>query len=63
MRGFAEDRLGAPATLDRNGLPTGGNALLVLNSEVRVPVWRGLIAAGFVAAGLGIFYAEWVAGT
>lgn len=51
VRGFAQDRLGEPATLDRNGLPTGGNALLVFNTEVRVPVWRGLIAAGFVDAG------------
>jgi outer membrane protein insertion porin family len=51
VRGFAQDRLGEPATLDRNGLPTGGNALLIFNSEVRVPVWRGLIAAAFVDAG------------
>ncbi len=51
VRGFAQDRLGEPATLDRNGLPTGGNALLVLNSEIRVPVWRGLVAAAFVDAG------------
>ena len=51
VRGFAQDRLGEPATLDRNGLPTGGNALLIFNSEVRVPVWRGLILAGFVDAG------------
>ncbi len=51
VRGFAQDRLGEPATLDRNGLPTGGNALLIFNSEVRVPVWKGLVAAGFVDAG------------
>ena len=51
VRGFAEDRLGEPATLDRNGLPTGGNALVVFNGEVRVPVWRGLVAAAFVDAG------------
>lgn len=51
VRGFAQDRLGEPATLDRNGLPTGGNALLIFNTEVRVPVWRGLIAAAFVDAG------------
>jgi outer membrane protein insertion porin family len=51
VRGFAQDRLGEPATLDRNGLPTGGNALLIFNTEVRVPVWRGLIAAGFLDAG------------
>jgi len=51
VRGFAQDRLGEPATLDRNGLPTGGNALVVFNTEVRVPVWRGLVAAAFVDAG------------
>lgn len=51
VRGFAQDRLGEPATLDRNGLPTGGNALLIFNTEVRVPVWRGLVAAAFVDAG------------
>ena len=51
VRGFAQDRLGEPATLDRNGLPSGGNALLIFNSEIRVPVWRGLIAAGFLDAG------------
>ncbi len=51
MRGFAQDRLGEPSTLDRNGLPTGGNALLIFNGEVRVPVWRGLVAAGFFDAG------------
>jgi outer membrane protein insertion porin family len=51
VRGFAQDRLGEPSTLDRNGLPTGGNALLIFNGEVRVPVWRGLVAAGFFDAG------------
>jgi hypothetical protein len=51
VRGFAQDRLGEPATLDRNGLPTGGNALVIFNTEVRVPVWRGLIAAAFFDAG------------
>jgi len=51
VRGFAQDRLGEMATLDRNGLPTGGNALLVFNGEVRVAVWRGLAAAAFMDAG------------
>lgn len=51
VRGFAQDRLGEAATLDRNGLPSGGNALLVFNGEVRVPVWRGLVAAAFMDAG------------
>lgn len=51
VRGFALDRLGAPATLDRNGLPTGGNALVVFNSEVRFPVWKSIGAAAFLDAG------------
>lgn len=51
VRGFALDRLGAPATLDRNGLPTGGNALVVFNGEVRFPVWKSVGAAAFVDAG------------
>lgn len=51
VRGFALDRLGAPATLDRNGLPTGGNAVVVFNSEVRFPVWKSIGAAAFIDAG------------
>lgn len=51
VRGFALDRLGAPATLDRNGLPTGGNAVVVFNGEVRFPVWKSVGAAAFVDAG------------
>lgn len=51
VRGFTLDRLGEAATLDRNGLPTGGNALVVLNAEARVPVWRSLAAAVFLDAG------------
>ena len=51
VRGFALDRLGAPATLDRNGLPTGGNAVVVFNGEVRFPVWKSIGAAAFLDAG------------
>ena len=40
VRGFALDQLGTPATKDQNGFPTGGNALLILNAELRVPVRR-----------------------
>lgn len=48
VRGFAEDGLG-PA--DTFGLPAGGDALVVLNQEVRVPIvsrFRGVV---FVDAG------------
>ena len=41
VRGYALDRLGIPfQTIDANGFPTGGNAVFVLNAELRVPVDR-----------------------
>ena len=51
VRGYALDRLGTPETIDRNGFPTGGHAVAIFNTELRVPVWRGLGAVGFVDAG------------
>ena len=51
VRGFALDRLGTESTLDSNGFPTGGNALMILNAEVRVPVTRTLGGVVFVDAG------------
>ncbi len=51
VRGFTLDRLGAPETLDRNGVPSGGNAVVVFNGEVRFPVWRSLGGAAFVDVG------------
>jgi outer membrane translocation and assembly module TamA len=51
VRGYALDRLGTPETIDRNGFPIGGNAVIVLNSELRVPVWRDVGVVGFVDAG------------
>ena len=51
VRGFALDRLGDGATIDQNGFPTGGNALVVLNSELRVPVSGALQVVGFLDAG------------
>ncbi|HEX7087075.1 MAG TPA: POTRA domain-containing protein [Vicinamibacterales bacterium] len=51
VRGYALDRLGTPETIDRNGFPTGGHAVAILNSELRIPVWGGLGAVGFVDAG------------
>ena len=51
VRGFALDRLGDDPTIDENGFPTGGNALIVLNSELRVPVIGALQVVGFLDAG------------
>lgn len=51
VRGFALDQLGTPATIDANGFPIGGDGLVILNAELRVPVWRGLGVVGFLDAG------------
>jgi outer membrane protein insertion porin family len=51
IRGFALDGVGAPNTISANGYPTGGNAVLLLNGELRFPVWRDLGAVVFVDGG------------
>lgn len=51
VRGFALDSLGTAKTLTASGFPRGGNGLVLLNAELRVPVWRDLGAAFFVDAG------------
>ncbi len=51
VRGFALDRLGDESTIGANGFPTGGNALIVLNSELRMPVFGPLQVVGFLDAG------------
>jgi outer membrane protein assembly complex protein YaeT len=51
VRGFAQDRLGAPGTIDINGFPRGGNGLVVLNGELRFHVWGAIGAAAFVDSG------------
>jgi len=51
IRGFALDRVGAPNTISANGYPTGGNAVLLLNGELRFPVWREVGAVVFVDGG------------
>jgi outer membrane protein insertion porin family len=50
IRGFALDTAGAPNTI-KSGFPIGGNALLLLNGELRVPVWGDLGAAVFMDGG------------
>lgn len=51
VRGFALDSLGSVRTITPSGFPRGGNGLVLLNAELRVPVWRDLGAAFFVDAG------------
>jgi outer membrane protein assembly complex protein YaeT len=51
VRAFARDQLGTPATLDQDGLPIGGNALVILNAELRMPVRGGLGVVAFFDSG------------
>ena len=58
VRGFALDRLGvrhvpagASDTLDDAGFPLGGNALVILNGELRVPVGKAMRVVGFADVG------------
>jgi outer membrane protein insertion porin family len=51
VRGFALDRLGDIPTINDEGFPIGGNAMIVLNSELRVPVTGALQVVGFLDAG------------
>lgn len=52
IRGFEKDLVG-PVTIDYNGKPQpdGGSALLVLNEELRIPIWNGLRGAVFTDIG------------
>jgi outer membrane protein assembly complex protein YaeT len=51
VRGFALDQLGTPATIDKDGFPIGGNALVIFNAELRMPVAGGLGVVGFIDTG------------
>jgi outer membrane protein insertion porin family len=51
VRGFALDQLGTPETIDQNGFPIGGNAVVILNSELRVPLFGGVGLVGFLDTG------------
>ncbi|MBM3772219.1 MAG: hypothetical protein FJW27_13245 [Acidimicrobiia bacterium] len=50
VRGYALDQLGTADTLT-GGFPKGGNALVVFNAELRLPVGRGLGLVGFFDTG------------
>jgi outer membrane translocation and assembly module TamA len=51
IRGFALDTVGTPATISPNGFPIGGNAVVILNGELRMRVWRDLGAVVFADGG------------
>ena len=51
MRGFSLDSVGTPETITPSGFPRGGNGLVLLNGELRVPVWKEFGAAFFIDAG------------
>ncbi|OFW30574.1 MAG: hypothetical protein A3H97_05780 [Acidobacteria bacterium RIFCSPLOWO2_02_FULL_65_29] len=51
VRGFALDQLGTPRTIDQNGFPIGGNAVVILNGELRVPLFGGVGVVGFIDTG------------
>lgn len=51
VRGFSLDRLGSDATLDSDGFPTGGNGLVVFNTEIRTPHVKGVGVVAFVDSG------------
>jgi outer membrane protein assembly factor BamA len=58
VRGFALDRLGVRHvppqqgdTLDQDGVPIGGNGLVIFNAELRAPVTGGLGVVGFLDTG------------
>jgi len=51
VRGFVLDRLGGPETVDQEGFPKGGNATLILNGELRIPLTRNFGLVGFLDAG------------
>jgi outer membrane translocation and assembly module TamA len=51
VRGFSLDRLGDASTITSTGFPTGGNALVVLNAELRVAAFSNITGAVFLDAG------------
>jgi outer membrane protein insertion porin family len=52
VRGFALDRLGNERTISpTTGFPTGGNSVVVLNSELRAHLFGSFHGIGFVDAG------------
>ncbi len=54
IRGYAVDTVGVPATITASGVPTGGDATIILNAELRTPV-KGPVGAVFFVDGGNVF--------
>jgi outer membrane protein insertion porin family len=54
IRGFALDSVGAPETIATNGIPQGGDAEVVLNAELRTPLY-GQVGGVFFVDGGNVF--------
>jgi outer membrane protein assembly factor BamA len=53
VRGFAQDRLGTPQVLDRNGVSRGGQAVVIVNGELRFPILSGIGLGGAAFVDVG----------
>ena len=51
IRGYAVDTVGVPATITSTGVPIGGDATVILNAELRAPVYGPVGGVLFVDAG------------
>ena len=51
VRGFAQDKPGAPGTISDQDFPLGGNAVIIMNAEVRARLIGALDGAAFLDAG------------
>jgi outer membrane protein insertion porin family len=51
VRGFTLDRLGDEETIDPDGFPKGGDAVVILNGELRFPVTQTIGGVVFLDAG------------
>ncbi len=51
IRGYSLDSVGVPATITAKGFPKGGDAEVVLNAELRAPVFGDVGAVVFVDGG------------
>lgn len=51
IRGFPLDSVGAARTITPSGFPRGGNAVILLNAELRFPVWSDFGGVAFVDGG------------
>jgi outer membrane protein insertion porin family len=60
VRGFALDRLGSAKTLDYYGVSKGGNGLLIVNTELRVPLFsiKGYAVGGATFVDVGNVFAR-----